>query len=117
MKPKLQGSREIKRIDKVDCKIKMLIGRALSPRSILVEVINRIIGVFRMTPLERTTPFLDIVKRGTLVNDIGKLEPVLLVEKLGIRLWIAQRDIARLQILKLMKGRGRNQRCKGVSSR
>ena len=97
--------------------MEILIGRALSPRSILVEVINGIIKVFRMTPLEGTTPFVDIVKGGTRVNAIGKLEPVLLMEKLGIGLWIAQRDVARLQILKLMKSRGRNQGCKGVSLR
>ena len=70
-----------------------------------------------MTPLEGTTPFVNIVKRSTLVNAIGKLESVLLVEKLGIGLLIAQRDVARLQILKLIKGRGRNQKSKGVSSR
>ena len=89
MKPKLHGIKEIKRIDKMDHEMKVLIGRALSPRSILVEVTNGIIRVFRMTPLRGTTPFVDIVKRGTMVNAIGKLEPVLLVEKLGVKLWIA----------------------------
>ena len=90
------------------------IGKALTPRNIMVEVTNGIIRVFRMTPLKGTTLFVNIVKRGTLVNAIGKLELVLLVENLGIGLWIAQRDVARLQILRLTKGRGRNRRCKGV---
>ena len=94
--------------------MEVLIGRALTSRSIMVEVTNGITRVFLMTLLGGTTLFVDIVKGGTLVNAIGKLELVLLVENLGIGLWIAQRDVARLQILRLTKGRGRNRGCKGV---
>ena len=69
--------------------MEVLIDRALTPRSIMVEVTNGITRVFLVTPLGGTTPFVGIVKGGTLVNAIGKLELVLLVENLGIGLWIA----------------------------
>ena len=42
--------------------MEVLIDRALTPRSIMVEVTNGITRVFLVTPLGGTTPFVGIVK-------------------------------------------------------
>ena len=54
MKLKLQGIRGIKRISKVDLKMEVFMGRAPSPKSMLVEVTNVITRVFLIPPLVRT---------------------------------------------------------------
>lgn len=76
--------------------MEVFMDRAPSLISILAEVTNGITKVFLITPLGRTIPFVDIVKGDTLVNAIGKLKLVWLVEKLSIESWIAQRDVAKL---------------------
>ena len=69
--------------------MKVLMRRTPNLRSMLVEVTIGITRVFLIPPLGRTFLLVDIVEGVTLVNAIGKLESVLLVEKLDIGLWIA----------------------------
>ena len=71
-----------KKIDKADNEVEVPMVKTMGIKSTLAEETKRVTRVFMTPLLRRTFPLVYIVGRGTLVNFIGKLEPVLLVEKL-----------------------------------
>ena len=71
-----------KKIDKADNEVEVPMVKTMGIKSTLAEETKRVTRVFMTPLLRRTFPLVYIVGRGTLVNFIGKLEHVLLVEKL-----------------------------------
>lgn len=115
LKLKLQEVRGIKRTNKVELEMEALIAKASSLRRMLAEVTKAVTRVFMIPLLIRTFLFVYIPGGGTLMNVIWKLELILVIEKLNKNLYIAQRDVVGLQMLRMMKDIGRNLKCKGVS--